>query len=702
MEVVKPIRKARAVAAPRPRWFEGAWRRGAIDMHIPDWDPKFLSAFDAEQYVGAAASSGVQSVICYANSHVGLFNYPTKIGRQHANLNGRDILAEMIDGFHRRNIDVVVYTSLIFDRWAFDAHPEWRGEDPRGCQNFEFGMKGRYGIVCPNSPYREYVRAWVRELCERFEFEGILFDMTYWTGVCYCRHCQKRWADEVGGELPRTVDWTNERWVMFQRKREQWLGDFAAVATETVRKHKPGATVQHQGSTFPTGWFAGASHALVPQNDFLEGDFYGNALQGSFARKLFSELTPNRPFCYETSFSTDLRDHTGRQSEALLTAKASAAIADNGAFLYIDAIEPIGTVNADAHERMGRAFDPLKPFYQELGGERVADIAVYYSLDSKFDMRENGRAVEEVGTNDTHTPAAMNAASRLLASHVPFTVITARQIGQLSRFKVLILPNVHHLSAEEAKSIREFVHRGGGLYASGGTSLVNALGCRQPDFQLADVFGVSLEKADWSDREHYIAPSEAGAGVFASWETAHPPLARGYGFRVRALPGAEVLATTTEPWPAPQPTQFASIHSNPPWMPTDNPEVVFNNFGAGRVIYCSSVFENVDGLKGAFLRLLRRLQPSFTFEADAPAAVELTLFHEPDRRRYRLSVLNFQAELPNLPVDGIEVRLRLPVRVYGIRQLPEGKVVQHRERHGVVAFTLPRLQTLAVFAVNYA
>ena len=92
-----------------------------------------------------------------------------------------------------------------------------------------FGQGSRHGFVCPNSPYHEYVRAWTRELAERYDCEGVRFDMTFWTCVCYCPHCQKRWREEVGGELPRTVNWTDERWVQFQRKREELFGEFAAI-----------------------------------------------------------------------------------------------------------------------------------------------------------------------------------------------------------------------------------------------------------------------------------------------------------------------------------------------------------------------------------------------------------------------------------------------------------------------------------------
>ena len=43
-----------------------------------------------------------QSIVAYAMSHVGLFNYPTKVGRQHKNLKGRNVVREIIDGCLRR------------------------------------------------------------------------------------------------------------------------------------------------------------------------------------------------------------------------------------------------------------------------------------------------------------------------------------------------------------------------------------------------------------------------------------------------------------------------------------------------------------------------------------------------------------------------------------------------------------------------
>jgi hypothetical protein len=679
-------------------WYTTAYRRAVIDMHIPDWDQAFLAKFDAECYVEMLVKACAQSIVAYAMSHVGLFNYPTKIGRQHKNLKGRNIVAEILERCHFRGIAVVLYNSLIFDRTTADLHPEWR---MRAVDGSVHGTGGRHGLLCPNSPYREYVRAWVEEECRLFDPDGFRFDMTFWPAVCYCEHCKKRFAAEVGGMIPTAVNWLDERWVAFQRKREAWLGEFAAIATETVRKLRPKASVEHQSSTFPLHWQFGVNTPLLPHNDFLQGDFYGDSWQGSFVRKLLEDLTPHRPFGFETSFSAELADHTAMKSAALLQAKASAAIADNAAFIFIDAIDPAGTLNPRVYDRMGKIFDGLMPYYGELGGSRVADVAVYYSLDSKFDFAGNGRPIHSADTTDAHTKSVMAVTRQLGSAHLPFGFITKTTLSHLNEHKVLILPNVNMMDEPEIEAIRRWVRAGGKLLATGWTSQVDTRGKLRQDFGLGDVFGVSLQKPSWEAWPHYIAPTAEGEPAFGDFSNDYPAFARTTGQRVKVRPdsAASVLATTTLVWPAGDPTRFSSIHSNPPWTKTDRPEVVLNRFGAGSSIYCASPLEAIGSLTGAIVRMVRRMHDRFHFEADAPAAVELTLFHQADRHRYRLSVVNFQKELPNIPIVDIPIRLRLPERVVLLIELPGGRKVAHAEADGVITFTLRKVETLAMFAV---
>src|SRR5659263_712409 len=89
-----------------------------------------------------------ESAVVYAHSHVGLCLYPTKVGRMHQNLIGRDILREVIEKCHMSGINVVVYVSLIFDTWAYDMHPDWRMVKSNSSY---WSNDSRYGVCCPNS-----------------------------------------------------------------------------------------------------------------------------------------------------------------------------------------------------------------------------------------------------------------------------------------------------------------------------------------------------------------------------------------------------------------------------------------------------------------------------------------------------------------------------------------------------------------------
>src|SRR5271156_2897209 len=52
-------------------WPSRTFRRLLVDTHVPDWDDLFTD-FDAADYVKTVASGGFQSLMQYANSHVGL------------------------------------------------------------------------------------------------------------------------------------------------------------------------------------------------------------------------------------------------------------------------------------------------------------------------------------------------------------------------------------------------------------------------------------------------------------------------------------------------------------------------------------------------------------------------------------------------------------------------------------------------------
>ncbi|NPV54154.1 MAG: family 10 glycosylhydrolase [Firmicutes bacterium] len=689
------------------KWYQSAYCRNVIDMHITDWDEKFLSEFDSEKYVEMLQLSQAESAVVYAHSHVGLCNYPTKVGEMHKGLKGRNILKEVIDLCHQKGIKVVVYYSLIFNDWTYNHFPDWRIITADGKEAAE---NSRYGVCCPNSPYRDFVVEQIKEICNNYEFEGIRFDMTFWPEVCYCSSCQKRYSEEVGGELPRVVNWEDPKWVTFQRKREEWLIDFAALATSTVKKIKPDVSVEHQSSTYTASWRWGVTVGLSKESDFLQGDFYGNALQGSFVCKLLYNLTENKPFGFETSSNVNLKDHTTLKPKELLEAKAFSALVNGGAFIFIDAIDPVGTLNKRVYSTMGEIYRKIKEYEKYLGGQFCQDVAIYFSTESKFDPEYSGENVIkgrsnilEISDKIPHLDATLSVAKSFINHHIPFGVVTKKNIRELSQYQVLVLPNVLMMDEEEVEAIKNYVKSGGSLYASKYTSLITKGGIRKDNFLLADVFGISY-LGETKENFTYISPTEEGKDVFLDYTPKYPLSIYGSQLKIEVKKDTNVLGKIVLPYTDPKDIRrYASIHSNPPGIWTDYPAVVLNRYGKGKVIYVAGDLENVEYHHKIFINLIRLLSRSpFVFESDAPKSVEITAFHQTDKKRYIVNLLNFQEELPNIPINEIKVRIRLGnKRVKRFIILPDERELSYECREDYAEFTAPRLETFLMLALEY-
>lgn len=214
-------------------------------MHIPDWDDKFLSKLDPSKFVKTIARAKCDSFILYCNSHVGLANYPSKIGPVHRALKNQDFVGDVLRLGHKRGYSVVAYYTAIFNNAAFLEHPEWQILPRQGESLYD---TSRHGACCPNSAYREFAIAQTEEICRKYPFDGIFFDMLFWPYACYCAHCRERFLSEAGRDLPVVIDWNDSTWMAFQRARERWMSELAGDLTAAVRRTRPGMSMTHQMS----------------------------------------------------------------------------------------------------------------------------------------------------------------------------------------------------------------------------------------------------------------------------------------------------------------------------------------------------------------------------------------------------------------------------------------------------------------------
>ena len=119
------------------------------------------------------------SVTCFARCHHGYIYYDTQVNpeRRHPHLQ-RNLLAEQIEACHRRDIRVPIYTTVQWDHFTAEQHPEWLALDAdgkvQGTPPYEAGF---YRNLCVNSPYFDFLTAHVQEILETFPVDGFFFDI---------------------------------------------------------------------------------------------------------------------------------------------------------------------------------------------------------------------------------------------------------------------------------------------------------------------------------------------------------------------------------------------------------------------------------------------------------------------------------------------------------------------------------------------
>ncbi len=111
--------------------------------------------------------------------------------------------------------------------------------------------------------------------------------------------------------------------------------------------------------------------------------------------------------------------------------------------------------------------------------ESVADVALLYSFAS-------------MGFNSASPNISFMLASQMLIQGpFLFDIIFDQHLNDLSKYRLLFLADQESLSDAQIQQIQNFVRNGGGLVATGHTSLYTERRERRPDFGLKDCLGVS-------------------------------------------------------------------------------------------------------------------------------------------------------------------------------------------------------------------
>lgn len=679
------------------KWFEKSYRRNLVDMHIDDWNPEFLSEFDPKKYLEYLKAAKMDSMMLYLQSHAGLCYYPTKSGVMHKAFEGRErMMNELIDLCHENDIFVVGYYSLVFNSREEKRHPEWGLIDDAETYTSPYTRgKSRYGHCCPNNPeYRAFLREQITEMAELFPtLDGMFYDMTFWPYLCKCRHCKARLKKDLGlDEFPEMGDNKSENGVRLRKIRQDWLAEFAEYVSGLTEELMPGVSISHNNASavgnaqFGSSWGRAVDERIGDACTYLTGDLYGSILEHSFSQKYYRVASKAQPFEYMvTRFSQNLTQHTLTKTVRQLTQCTLLTAAHHGANFVIDAIDPVGTLNLEVAEIIGAAYAAQLPYEKHLKmGAPVADVGVWYSITGRYNSEAQ---------NFNSLSASAKLGETLGANHVLYDLVANRRLSDLKKYPFVFAPAIAGLEKEHIDAAIEYVKEGGVLCFSG---------TEEPAL-LKEFFGAELVEYT-SNVNSYVAPTEAGAALFAPFTEKYPlSLSHKHPLVTGVAEDATVLATLKTPYSDPNdPTAFASIHSNPPGILTNYPSVIEKDYGKGKAVWLATPIEFYTDRqhRELMMKLLRRYYPAClqTVTSTASHLVELLAFK--DEGEWQISAINVGDAEDGRLIPNFTVTVKTGFAPKGVYLLPDEKTsLPFTYEDGKLTFTVENMDLFAMYKI---
>lgn len=686
-------------------WYKKSFFRNLVDMHIPSGENNFAN-FNAEKYADCMVAAGVDTAYVYASNCLGLCLFPSEVGFRHSITYTRDIFGETVQALRRRNIRVVGY----LNSWCTEGarrHPNWQIISSAGnCS----GDASRFGTCCLNSPYRDLFHALVYEMVSKYDIDGLWVDMIgFFMPDCHCQWCKDKYKQETGFDLPSIIDWTDENYIRYIQFKFDTVSGYAKGITEAAHRAKPDISVSLQCGGWRNSFYTGLNNDYFAQMDYVSGDFYSDRNKTDIVCRFLPNLTQNKPFEYMISRAPNLSYHTAIKDKSEILLQAYTSFLCGGSFLFIDAIDPDGDLNYEFYQMMGQIKQELEPFFKTIDhdAEVLRDVAVYINFDSFTDRRAEQQPSSELGKFcDVISEKLVNLNKAFSRAHIDYDILTYKNIRELSKYKVIVLPDLYRMSETECEAIRQYVKNGGCIFASGCTSSLSTDGKKRDKFMLEDVFGVQY--CGFVDRYPvYMAPTAAGQKFFDHFNEAYPAMFTKPAVCVVPLhENAEILATVTYPFTdARNFHRFSSAISDPPTEKTNLPALVSHSYGKGTSVYSLMPFElseavcNYDIFTKLICNLVNQNGGSI-LETEESEYLEHVVRHNPVKKHYSISLVNYQTVKKIVPLRDIHFSLHLdlePKQVYSTLGTP----VSWKRMDDRLHLTLEKLDIYDVIYITY-
>ena len=636
--------------------------------------------------------------------------YPSKVPfhRHGKFLNGRDFFGECVAAARKRGMRVVARMSPDLN-WgnALQAHPEWAMRHKDGSPQFS-GEEPRLFKTCMFSTYMDdYVPAIIREVNSLYDVD--CFYANGWPPLgslpeCHCGVCSK---------LPPSG--TPAYWQAFNNRVFELWQKYDAVAKEKKPDSfffaNSGGNVRSGPSLDRIGKVAAWFQADNQGRTYDEPAIWGCSLQGRVCNAVLDgKVAANVTAAYSTGIVGWRNASKNPDEMRMWLAQTSAS----GMRPYLHFV---GSENGFCEDRR----------WQKVGEEYLRWTAKH---DPHFKTRRSianigvviGQSTQLLypGPTTVHSRAYMQETTQgiydaLLQGRFAFDYVHEDRLDpeRLSKYRLLILPNVAMLSDRQCEQISGFVRSGGSLMASFETSLYDENLNRRADFGLADLLGINKSgEAIGTNGNAYYARIENPAAA------QHHPILNGFT-NTNWIPGAQNRiplkpvndsVLTVVPGFVRYPPELAY----PPQSHTDEPAVVLREQGRSRTAYISGDIERTFWLTGHgdLLRLMHNtinwlthgervvdvagdgLIETFCWETQPGYAVHLLNYTNPNAHHGWLRSV--------YPLGPQTITMKLPpsVQVRSVDLLQAERTVPFAAHGQKLQFTVPSVKDYEVAAIT--
>ncbi len=399
-----------------------------IDFHTMPGIYNFNQNWDPKEFAKILKDAKVKYINAFAKCNLGFAYYPTEIGVPYPGMKG-DMFGDLLRECHKNDIGVTAYFNVGLDHEQARLHRDWTVLNKEGQVIYGDRTANFFRNMCFNHEgYRAYIMGMMQEVVDQYDIDGLFLDCM---GLypCYGNECQEDMAKQGMDPLNDDHVRSHTKQVMmdFSKDVKKLVGDDKYLYLNGMGYREVQDLDTHiEVECLPSGW---------------SYDFFGP--QAAYARNI------QKNAIYMTGrFQKNWGDFGGLKSKASLEYDIWDGLSNAMDVSIGDHMHPAENLDPNVYKIVKEIYtevEKCEPWTE--GAKYVADIGVL--TDSQGYLNETYKGL-----------------SRMLGE-LKYGFDIVNESMDLSKYKVLILPDIMKVTDALKENIEKHLSEGKGVLSTG-------------------------------------------------------------------------------------------------------------------------------------------------------------------------------------------------------------------------------------------